>query len=50
MNSRLRKAVRESGQKVFSVGNPMDLALKHEHLGNRPSILADIASGKCVRV
>lgn len=46
VNSRLRKAFIRGAMKAYNIGLPADLTYPVEQLGNNPSILADIASGK----
>lgn len=42
--SRLRKAVRHTGQKVFNIGPEVDLAFRHTQVGNDSAILGQIAN------
>jgi len=44
--SRIRKAVRHTALKVYTIGPDADLAFAHQNLGDNSSILADIAAGK----
>jgi NADH dehydrogenase/NADH:ubiquinone oxidoreductase subunit G len=44
--ARVRKVAKQALIPVFSVGPEADLALKHTHLGNSSSALADLAAGK----
>lgn len=46
MNARLRKAVRSSRTKVFSVGPEMDLTYPHQHLGIGTETILEIAEGR----
>ena len=45
MNARLRKAVRNGGAKVASIGPVVDLTYKHDHLGTGTNTLVEIAEG-----
>jgi len=46
VNARLRKRFLAGKVKIASVGPKVDLTFKTEHLGDGPSVLAEIASGK----
>ncbi len=46
VNARLRKAYLKGGLKIYHIGAEAELNYPHEHLGNDPQILAEIASGK----
>lgn len=46
MNARLRKAVRNAGAKVASIGPVVDLTYKHEHLGTGTETLLEVAEGR----
>lgn len=44
--SRIRKAQRHNGMKVFVIGEKADLAVTHKHIGHNPWILKQIADGQ----
>jgi len=46
VNARLRKRFLAGKVKIASIGPRVDLTYKTEHLGDGPSVLAEIASGK----
>ncbi|KAH7420798.1 hypothetical protein KP509_13G023200 [Ceratopteris richardii] len=46
VNARLRKAVRNNGAKVASIGPLVDLTYKHSHLGTGPETLLQLAEGQ----
>ena len=46
VNTRLRKAYLKNGLKAFNLGEAVDLTYPVEELGDKPALLAEIASGK----
>lgn len=46
LNARIRKSWIHNELRVASIGPALELNYSHEHLGESPSVLADLASGK----
>ena len=46
LNSRILKAVRKNGLKVYKIGSPDDLGYKYVHLGNSSKTINEILNGK----
>ena len=45
VNARIRKRWLRGGCRVAVIGAPIDLGYPHQHLGNKPSALVDLAKG-----